>query len=125
MLKASEFEDDDRPRVVDQPALNREGRGKISAQYRKNVVFVAMLNRSKKTGRERWYNDKRVKRYIRLRQQKNIPKNVKCKRCQKDTPEITEYNTPVWVEDKNEQGIYFCKLCSITIRNTELNRKGS
>jgi hypothetical protein len=73
---------------------------------------------SKKTGREQWSGGKCANCYVRLREQKNIPKNVKCKRCQKDTTYVTKYNTPVWVEDKKEPGTYFCKSCSIAIHNT-------
>ena len=71
-----------------------------------------------KTCREQWCGDKCAGCYVRFRGQKNIPKNVKCKRCQKDRTYVTKYNTPVWVQDKKEPGTYFCKSCSITIRNT-------
>lgn len=72
----------------------------------------------KKTGIEAWHSGKCAKCYVRLREQKNIPKNVKCKRCQKDATYVTKYNAPVWVEDKKVPGTYFCKSCSITIHNT-------
>jgi|GEM_PF-1561355 len=57
--------------------------------------------------------------YVRIKwQEKHVPKDVTCDRCGKETITVSKYGTPIWVRDKERNGVHYCKGCFAIIRDT-------
>src|SRR5215207_1901962 len=72
---------------------------------------------------EHWYGDsdspicKRC--FLRSRwQNRFVPINVKCDRCQCTEIICTKYGTPKWVKNREKENRYLCWSCYIVKRNT-------
>jgi hypothetical protein len=69
-----------------------------------------------------WYGTMDIpvckKCYIRIKNQKLLPKNVCCNRCSSSKSTVTQYGTLRWVRDKDSLGRYLCWSCYVTKRNS-------
>jgi hypothetical protein len=61
--------------------------------------------------------------YVRKKwQEKYVPKDAKCFRCERSTSVLSKYGTPIWVRDKKRKGVVYCKGCFAIIRDTGQRR---
>jgi translation initiation factor 2 beta subunit (eIF-2beta)/eIF-5 len=72
---------------------------------------------------EHWYgtSDSLICKRCFLRsrwQNRFVPINVKCDRCQRIETKCTKYGTPRWVRDREKENGYLCWSCYIIKRNT-------
>src|SRR5690242_19965080 len=54
--------------------------------------------------------------------EKYVPKNTKCKKCGELTKAVSKYGIPLWVRDRETEGLFYCKACFLIVRDTGKER---